>query len=178
MLVAWLLNVEPVESSALERNMGKTTWAALLLIGVMANAQNRSPLGDFRKQFLNQRVVVNQDFGTIASPFLSDWTFVKEKKGKQGTSYSPDESRRVPVTLVGQAGVIIAVMAPSLFPWEQPLAQTDETYVPHAEAIVKLDSGQLLQAAVFTMTTGTNDSDSFALSSVREKHHQEALTLA
>jgi hypothetical protein len=53
---------------------------ALVAFG-LANAQDRSPLGEFRKTFMNQRIILNQNFTSTPSPFLLAFHFVKEKKG-------------------------------------------------------------------------------------------------
>jgi hypothetical protein len=146
---------------------------AVLLITTLANAQDRSPLGEFRRQFLNQRIVVNQNFSSMKRSFLGDWRFVTEKKGV----YTSDYLKQVPATFASQAGTIIAVLAPFL-PFETPSAQTDETYVKYAEAVVKLDSGELIETAVYTAKTGTEAHDAFTLTSMRDQHRQEATTLA
>jgi hypothetical protein len=53
---------------------------------------------------------------------------------------------------VGQSGTIVAVIAPSKV-LEPPPPQTDDSYVQYAEAIVKLDSGQLLETALYNKTS-------------------------
>jgi hypothetical protein len=75
----------------------------------MANAQNRSPLGEFRKTFLNQRIIVNQNFSSMKWSFLGSWVFVKEKKGV----YTTDLGKQVPATFAGEGGTIIAVIPES-----------------------------------------------------------------
>jgi len=140
----------------------------VLLLAVLTtgwiNAQDRSPLGEFRKAFLNQRIILNQNFTSTPSPFLLGFHFVKEKKGV----YTTDYGKEVPTSFVGQRGTIIAVIAPSKV-FEPPPQQTDETYVQYAEAIVKLDSGQLLETGLYLKST---------LASVLEQHKKEAVALA
>lgn len=139
----------------------------------LANAQDRSPLGEFRKTFLNKRIILNQNFTSTPSPFLIVWRFVTEKKGV----YTVDYGKRVPSSFVGHGGTIIAVLAPSLLA-EQPPLQTDDTYVKYAEAVVKLDSGQLVQTAVYNAKTGFELADAFTLAPVLDQHKQEAAALA
>lgn len=78
---------------------------------------------------------------------------------------------------MGQGGIIIAVLAPSRV-FEKPSPQTDDTYVQYAEAVVKLDSGQLVETTVYSAKTGYEVSDAFTLASVLEQHKHEAFTLA
>jgi hypothetical protein len=151
----------------------KKLFAVLALVAFgLANAQDRSPLGEFRKTFLNQRITLNQNFTSIPSPFLIAWKFVKEKKGV----YTVDYGKEVPSTLVGQSGTIVAVFAPSGV-LEPPSPQTDDTYVQYAEAVVKLDSGQLIETALYNMKSGHEVHDAFTLASVLEQHKQEAFAL-
>jgi hypothetical protein len=139
----------------------------------LASAQDRSPLGDFRKAFLNKRIILNQNFTSTPSPFLLNFHFVKEKKGVYTTGYG----KEVPASFVGQSGTIIAVIAPSKV-FEPPPPQTDDTYVQYAEAIVKLDSGQLLETELYNKNTGSEVHDAFTLASVLEQHKREAVALA
>jgi len=139
----------------------------------LASAQDRTPLGEFRKAFLNQRIILNQNFTSTPSPFLLNFHFVKAKKGV----YTTDYGKEVPTSFVGQSGTIVAVIAPSKV-FEPPPPQTDDSYVQYAEAIVKLDSGQLLETALYNKTTGTEVHDGFTLASVMEQHKREAVALA
>jgi hypothetical protein len=152
----------------------KINRLVIFLIATLAYAQDRSPLGELKAKFLSQRIVVNQNFMTTASPFLIGWNFVKEKKG----GYTIDSSKRVPATVVGQTGEIVAVLAPSSLPFEKSQQPTDGTYVKYAQVIVRLDSGQLLETAPVNSKSGTEIYDPFILLSVREKHHQDAISLA
>jgi hypothetical protein len=148
----------------------------LLLTATSGYSQDRRPLKEFRAKFLNQRIVVNGSFTSIPAPFLAEWRFVKEKKGV----YEPNYLKEVPTSFIGRAGTIIAVQVSESFGQKQ--AQTDDTYVQYAEAIVRLDSGELVQTALYsvylTREPGTEPSDALTLVSVREKHKQEATALA
>jgi len=111
------------------------------------------------------------------TPFLTEWQFTKEKKGV----YHPIYLKQVPISLVGHTGVIIAVQAPEevLGP---PADQSDEAYVKYGDAIIRLDSGEIVQTALYasfiTSAPGLNPSDAFALASVREQKKNEAISLA
>ncbi len=144
-----------------------------LLLADCAYSQDRTPLGEFRKAFLNQQIIVNQNFSSVPMPFLLGWHFVKAKKG----TYVVDIAKEVPISLVGQSGIIIAVIAPSVV-FEPPPQQTDDTYVQYAEAVVKLDSGRLVETSISTWSTGHDVTDAFTLASVLEQHKQEAIALA
>jgi len=153
--------------------MKKFVMVLVIVITAVATAQDRSPLGEFRKAFMNQHIFLNQNFTSSPSPFLINWKFVKEKKGV----YTVDYGKEVPSSFVGQSGTIIAVIAPSRV-FEKPSPQTDDTYVQYAEAVVKLDSGQLIETALYNAKTGYEVSDAFTLSSVLDQHKQEAVALA
>ena len=144
---------------------------------VVAHAQDRLPLGEFRSRFVNQRIVVNQNCTSTPSHFLADWKWAKGKNGVFTTDYS----RSVFSSLVGHTGVIVAVNAPTTYPPRKSSPQTgqaNETYVQWGEAIVKLDSGELLVTTVYTWTTGSQAHDAFTLLSVRDRHKQETVSLA
>jgi hypothetical protein len=147
-----------------------------VLTAMPAYAQDRRPLKEFRTKFLDQKIVVNDNFTDTPASSLLAWQFVKEKKG----AYEPKYLREVPTSFVGRIGTIIAVQATVSFGQKQ--AQTDDTYVQYAEAIVRLDSGELVQTALYsvylTREPGTQPSDAFTLISVRDKHKQEAAALA
>lgn len=153
------------------------TAGLLVVVCLSASAQDRVQLKDFRTHFVNQRVVINGNFTSTPSPFLGDWHFVKEKKG----AYQVDYGKDVPLSFIGRSGIIIAVQAP-----ETPLGpranQSDDAFVQYAEAIVKLDSGELVQATLFDVylkrEPGSEPSDAFTMASVRERHKQEAVALA
>ena len=117
--------------------MKKILVVLVIVTTGLATAQDRSPLGEFRKTFLNQRIILNQNFTSRPSPFLIAWKSVKEKKGV----YTVDYGNQIPSSFVGQGGTIIAVLAPTHL-FEEPSPQTDDTYVQYAEGVVKLDSGR------------------------------------
>lgn len=144
----------------------------VMLGGAAAQAQDRIPLKDFRAKFVNQRISVNPNFTNGTYAFLGDWTFVKEKKGLY------ESQKNIPASYVGRTGVIIAIQAPRPGLYQPPSPQTDDTYVKYADAIVKLDTGELVATTVYTLQTGTAASDSFVLLSVREQHKKDAVALA
>jgi hypothetical protein len=137
-----------------------------------ASAQDRVQIKEFRARFVGQQVVINGNFSDLPWTFLGDWHFLKEQNG----IYQVDYEEEVPVSLVGHSGAIIAVQAPKGS--GPPADQSDAAFVEYAEAIVKLDTGQLLQTALYTFKTGSEPSDAFTLSSVKERHKQEAAALA
>jgi hypothetical protein len=158
----------------------KITNAMLLLLVLLsmnpAHALDRIQLKEFRTRFINQRVFINGNFIRESSAFLINWQFVEERKG----IYEANDSKKVPLELVGRSGIIIAVQAPV-----QPgkvTDQSDNAFVQYAIAIVKLDSGDLLQSALYAdfleSDPGSHPGDPFTPASVREKHKAEAEALA
>jgi hypothetical protein len=156
------------------------TNAMLLLLVLLsmnsARAQDRIQLKELRTRFINQRVFINGNFIRESSAFLINWQFAKVKKG----IFEANDSKKVPLEFVGRSGIIIAVQAPA-----QPdtdAAQSDNAFVQYAIAIVKLDSGELVQTAIYAIflesDPGSHPGDSFTLASVREKHKAEAEALA
>lgn len=152
--------------------------AALLAFSVLAgHAQDRVQLKEFRSRFVGQRVVINPDFSSVQMPFLASWHFVQVKKGIYRIEYARD----VPASFAGRTGVIIAVQAPQPVSGPSP-AQTDDTYVAFGNAIIKLDSGEVLlttlSGAALRHEPGSEPSDTFTMASLRERHQQEADALA
>lgn len=146
--------------------MRRHLFVIVALISSLLCAQDRTPLREFRNRFLNQRVIVKPDFSSTPRSRILSWRFVKEKKRVYHVNYSKD----VPASLVGQIGTIIAVQSP-----DDNSSQADNTYVEYAEAIVKLDSGELLRTSISTLSSGTEDYDSFNLVSARDKKKQETI---
>jgi hypothetical protein len=144
------------------------------LSALLAHAQDRIQLKEFRAKFVNQRISINPNFTEGSYSFLGSWNFVKEKKGR----YETDYGRNVPAAFVGKTGTIIAVMAPDARYGEPPAGQTDDAYVKYGEAIVKLDSGELVRTTLYTMDTGSDPADGFTLLAIRDQHKQEAVALA
>src|ERR1019366_952832 len=159
--------------------MKRLAWlfALILLPCLSAYAQDRVQLKELRSRFLNQRIVINGNFSDLPVDFLGDWQFVKERKG----GYETDYGREVPASFVGRGGVIIAVQAPENV-MGPPADQSDDAFVEYGEAIVKLDSGQLVRTTLFSTylksDPGSGPGDAFSLTSVRERHQQEAAALA
>jgi hypothetical protein len=149
--------------------MKRLRFAVLALIATLPYGQDRTPLKEFRARFLNQRVIVNANFSTTTASYLLEWHFAKEKKGVYEINYSKD----VPSTFAGRTGTIIVVQAPAGEP-----SQEDGAYVKWAEAIVRLESGELLLTTLFSTSTGTESHESFALVSAREKQKQQNAALA
>ena len=153
--------------------------AALLAssLSLLGQARHRVQLKDFRSRFVGQRIVINPDFSNMRLSALAGWQFVKEEKGLYRIQYSQE----VPASFAGRAGTIIAVQAPQRV-GGAPADQADETYVQYAQAIVKLNSGELLSTTLFNAflgrEPGSQPGDAFALASTRERHKREAVELA
>ena len=149
----------------------------ILLTATLSQAQDRVQLKDYRARFIDQRIIINGSFTSTPSVFLSNWQFVKARGGV----YEPDYSKTVPVSFIGRSGVIIAVQAP-VKGRGLTADQSDDVYVQYGEAIVKVDSGELIQTALFNVylsrEPGSEPSDAFTLASVRERHKREAFALA
>jgi len=154
--------------------MKRILFLLLALPALVVNAQDRIQLKEFRAKFVNQRISINPNFTEGNYGFLGAWNFVKEKKGK----YETDYGHNVPAGFVGKTGTIIAVVAPDAGYGEPPANQSDDAFVRWGEAIVKLDSGELVRTALYLLTTGSNPSDGFTLLAVREQHKQESFALA
>jgi hypothetical protein len=148
-----------------------------LLTVTVSYSQDRVQLKELRARFVNQKIIVNPTFIDTPSSFLADWQFVKEKKGR----YEPNYSREVPTSYAGRTGTIVAVQAPK-DPLESAPDQSDDAYVKYGEAIVQLDSGGLIQTALYptylVKEVGDDPGDAFILVSTREKHQQKAAALA
>ncbi len=151
---------------------------SIVLATLASPVQDRVQLKDLRSHFVGQRIIVNPDFSGLHVPFLSGWHWVKEKKG----GYRADFVKQVPASFVGRAGTIIAVQAPDARFGETPADQSDNAFVDYGEAVVKLDSGELVQTALYSVylkrDPGASPSDAFTLASLKERHQQEAAALA
>ena len=149
----------------------------VVLSAAVSRAQDRVQLGELRAHFLNQRVVINGSFSDNAVPFLAGWQFVKEKKG----IFVADYGRDVPTSFVGREGVIVAVQAPQGV-LEPPVSQADTSFVNYGEAIIRLDSGQTVETALYGTflhsSPGSHPSDAFTLTSVLDEHRRQGERLA
>jgi len=133
---------------------------ALLLVGVVLQAQQQETLGAVKQKYLNQRVVVSgyvtAAFSGRAQDILMDWHPAKEQAG----GYRFNISDNLPASYKGQPATVVAIMLDKTT-GRQPsekvnalgeIVGPDQMVNPYFDLIVKFDDGKMALTTGYPIT--------------------------